>query len=82
MARKYDYEYKAQAVRLAQEIGGSKAAKELVIPEGTIHSWLHAVKTGHLDAGAGTHTPGRGSRNAAQAGKGSGEGDPSASGDQ
>ena len=29
--RTYDNEYKAQAVKLAQEIGGAKAAKELGI---------------------------------------------------
>ena len=40
MARKYDHEYKVQAVKLAKEIGGAKAAKELGIPEGTIHTWL------------------------------------------
>ena len=28
MARKYDHEYKVQAVKLAKEIGGAKAAKE------------------------------------------------------
>ena len=33
MARKYDHEYKVQAVKLAKEIGGAKAAKELGIPE-------------------------------------------------
>ena len=41
--RKYDQEYKIQAVKLAKEIGGAKAAKELGIPEGTIHTWLKAV---------------------------------------
>ena len=30
--RTYDNEYKAQAVKLAQEMGGAKAAKELGIP--------------------------------------------------
>ena len=30
MACKYDHEYKVQAVKLAKEIGGAKAAKELV----------------------------------------------------
>ena len=40
--RKYDHEYKVQAVKLAKEIGGAKAAKELGIPEGTIHTWLKA----------------------------------------
>ena len=47
--RKYDHEYKVQAVKLAREIGGAKAAKELGIPEGTIHTWLKAVRAGTLD---------------------------------
>ena len=51
MARKYDHEYKVQAVKLAKEIGGAKAAKELGIPEGTIHTWLKAVRAGKLDIG-------------------------------
>ncbi len=46
--RKYDQEYKIQAVKLAKEIGGAKAAKELGIPEGTIHTWLKAVRAGTL----------------------------------
>ena len=57
MARKYDHEYKVQAVKLAKEIGGAKAAKELGIPEGTIHTWLKAVRAGKLDIGKGSHTP-------------------------
>ena len=47
--RKYDHEYKVQAVKLAKEIGGAKAAKELGI--------LKAVRTGQLDIGEGAHTP-------------------------
>ena len=35
MTRKYDHEYKVQAGKLAIEIGGTKATKELGIPEGT-----------------------------------------------
>lgn len=31
--RKYDIEYKIQAVKLAKELGGAKAASELGIPE-------------------------------------------------
>ena len=31
MARKYDHEYKVQAVKLAKEIGVAKAAKEIGI---------------------------------------------------
>ena len=45
------------AVKLAKEIGGAKAAKELGIPEGTIHTWLKAVRTGQLNIGEGAHTP-------------------------
>ena len=55
--RKYDQEYKVQAVKLAREIGGAKAAKELGIPEGKIHTWLKAARTGTLDIGGGSHTP-------------------------
>lgn len=55
--RKYDNDYKIQAVKLAREIGGTKAAKELGIPEGTLHTWLKAAKTGLLNIGEGSHTP-------------------------
>ena len=38
MARKYDQEYKVQAVKLAKEIGGTKAAKELgILKEPSTH---------------------------------------------
>ena len=57
MARKYEQEYKKQATKLAQEIGGSKAAKELGIPEGTIYTCLKAVRRGKLYIGAGAHMP-------------------------
>ena len=46
--RKYDHEYKVQAVKLAREIGGAKAAKELGVPEGTIHTWLKAARSGGI----------------------------------
>ena len=35
--RNYDMEYKIQAVKLAKEIGGAKAAAELGIPENTLY---------------------------------------------
>lgn len=34
--RKYDMEYKIQAVKPAKELGGAKAAAELGIPENTM----------------------------------------------
>ena len=36
--RIYNHEYTVQAVKLAKEIGGAKAAKESGIPEGTNHA--------------------------------------------
>ena len=56
MVWNYDHEYKVQVVKLAKEIGGAKAAKELGIPEGTLHTWLKAVRVGKLDNGEGSHT--------------------------
>ena len=55
--KSYDNEYKAQAVKLAQEIGGAKAAKELGVPDGTIYCWIKAFKEGRLSAAEATHIP-------------------------
>ena len=51
--RKYDMEYKIQAVKLAKEIGGAKAASELGIPENTLYAWMKAAREGRLDVGSG-----------------------------
>ncbi len=56
--RKYEKEYKIQAVKLAKEIGAGKAAKELGIPVDTLYGWQKAVREGRLDAGPGSRTPG------------------------
>ena len=55
----YDREFKVQAVRLALEVGQSKACNELNLPENTIYSWMHAYRQGKLDLGPGTQTPSR-----------------------
>ena len=44
--RRYEKEYKVQAVKLAQEIGAGKAAKELGIPVDTLYSCQKAVREG------------------------------------
>ena len=41
--KSYDNEFKAQAVKLAQEIGGHKAANELGIFKGTMYTWIKAL---------------------------------------
>ena len=55
--RKYDQEYKVQAVKLASEIGPVKAADELGIPHNTLYGWMRAVRQGRLSIGTGAHTP-------------------------
>lgn len=58
ITKTYDQEFKSQAVKLAQEIGGYKAAEELGVSAGTIYTWIKAFKEGRLAAKAATHTPG------------------------
>ena len=55
--RKYNMEYKVQAVKLAKELGGAKTASELGIPENTMYAWTKAAREGRLDIGSGSHTP-------------------------
>ncbi len=55
--RKYEKEYKVEAVKLAKEIGVRKAARELGVPENTLYGWMKAARGGRLDMGAGSHTP-------------------------
>ena len=55
--RKYEKEYKVQAVKLAREIGAGKAAQELGIPADTLYGCQKAVREGRLDAGPGSHMP-------------------------
>ncbi|WP_026835488.1 transposase [Eubacterium xylanophilum] len=55
--RKYDMEFKIQAVKLGKEIGVQRAAKELGIPAHTIYNWNKQVKDGSLDIGEGAHSP-------------------------
>ena len=57
ITKTYDQEFKSQAVKLAQEIGGHKAAEELGVPSGTIYAWVKAFKEGRLEAKAAVHTP-------------------------
>lgn len=55
--RTYDNEYKTQAVKRAQEIGGAKAADELGIPDGTIYCWIKTFKEECLSSSEAVHTP-------------------------
>ena len=57
--RTYDMEYKVQAVKLALEIGTTKAAREHGIPANTLHTWMRQYRLGNLTLGAVTQTPQR-----------------------
>lgn len=57
ITKTYDQEFKSQAVKLAQEIGGHKAAEELGVPSGTIYAWVKAFKEGRLESRTAIHTP-------------------------
>jgi len=46
--RSYTAEYRANAVKLAQEIGASAAARELKIPTDTLYTWISRAKSGDL----------------------------------
>ena len=56
-ARTYSKECKVEALKLARQIGGKKAAAELGIPEGTISSWMYEARKGGIDTGLGTQSP-------------------------
>jgi transposase len=58
MAKKrYDKEYKVQAVKLIKEIGMTKASKELEVSANTMRGWIMAARQGQLDLGEGSYTP-------------------------
>ena len=50
-AKKYDNDYKVQSVKLALEVGQTKAAKELGISKNTLCGWIRATRVGSLDMG-------------------------------
>lgn len=53
----YTAEFKAQAVKLAREVGQPRACAELGIPKGTISGWISAARRGEIDLGPGSQTP-------------------------
>ena len=53
--RRYNAEFKIEAVRLGESIGGNPAAKRLGIPESSLGNWMRLSRAGKLkaaDAGA------------------------------
>ena len=56
-ARQYTMEFKIEAVKLAEAIGGNQAAKRLDVPDSSLWNWIRLKRQGKLVAGEGGATP-------------------------
>ena len=55
--RRYTEEFKTEAVRLAQSMGGNAAAKRLGIPQSTVTNWVRRSREGTLNPMEGAAAP-------------------------
>ncbi len=55
--RKYDDEFKRQAIKLAKEVGTKATVDELGIPKSTLLTWMRKGKKGEINTGTGTRRP-------------------------
>jgi transposase len=62
--RQYTDEFKIEAVRLSESIGGSQAAKRLGIPDSSLWNWIRLSRAGRLKAADGAGVPLKTSRHA------------------
>jgi transposase len=51
--RQYTDEFKVEAVKLGESIGGNHAAKRLGIPESSLWNWIKLSRAGKLKAAVG-----------------------------
>jgi transposase len=55
--RQYTQEFKVEAVRLAESIGGNQAAKRLAIPDSSIWNWIRLSRSGKLKGADASAAP-------------------------
>ncbi len=55
--RQYSDEFKIEAVRLSESIGGTQAAKQLGIPDSSLWNWIRLSRAGMLKAADGAAVP-------------------------
>ncbi len=55
--RRYTNEFKVEAVRLAESIGGNQAAKRLGIPDSSLWNWIRLSRAGKLKTAGGAAIP-------------------------
>ena len=48
--RRYTDEFKMEAVRLAETVGGTVAAKRLGVPDGSLRNWINRSRGGKLES--------------------------------
>ena len=53
----HDIKYKVQALELAHEIGGQRAAEELGIPRNTLYGRMCKERQGAINLGPGSRSP-------------------------
>ncbi len=51
--RQYTREFKVEAVRLAESVGGNEAAKRLGVPDSSLWNWIRLHGSGKLELEAG-----------------------------
>lgn len=47
-SRQYTNEFKVEAVRLAESVGGTEASKRLGLPDSTIWNWVRLSRAGQM----------------------------------
>jgi len=55
--RQYTAEFKIEAVRLGESIGGHQAAKRLGVPQSSVGNWMRRSRAGNLMAPDGAVAP-------------------------
>ncbi len=59
--RRYTEEFRVEAVRLSNSVGGSAAARRLGIPEASLWNWIRRSRGGKLES-SDSPTPGKRTR--------------------
>jgi transposase-like protein len=63
--RSYEKEYKAEGVKLMQEIGNTRASIELGVPPSTLRYWVKETRIDKINTAVDIQTPGTGLMQAA-----------------
>ena len=55
--RQYTQEFKVEAVRLAESVGGTEASRRLDVPDSSLWNWIKLHRPGELERAAGADEP-------------------------